>query len=592
MAPTKSIAWKFFQKSSDNSSVRCSLCKQTIVFHKSTTTLMHHLRVKHGEELKKAKEEKQRESIPILPKPGPSMIQPTVKETIENKTPYDQKSVHRQDLDRLVLQMIVEDMQPFSIVEDKGFKKFVKALDARYELPSRTKLAETMLPRIYAEERTKLSNDLKETTSISLTTDIWTSRKTESYLTITAHYINSNWQLCSCILETKRLEGPHTAEYIAQTIREIMALWDISKKVNAIITDNASNMAAAITSLGVRHAGCFAHTLNLVVNNSLSNTQGFEDIKGKVKDIVSFFKHSVKGSDTLRQVQTQAQRPTVLKLTQECPTRWNSCYYMLERYSELHAEVTTALCLLNKQNMCLSNDELDVIKSAIASLRPFEIATREMSGEKFTTASKVIPMVKMLHKALQKVPSTLSTELNKQLRTRFLNAETKFLWAASTLLDPRFMKHAFTDTTALKSIQDGLITRMKPVEDPQMDTSDVVQDQPAAATSELWEEYDAQVATFVSFASQHTVRPQIEMKRHMEEAPIARHLDPLKWWQDRELLCPQLQQLAKRFLSVPATSVPSERLFSKAGELVSHRRTNLKESNINMILFLNKHFDN
>ena len=41
-------------------------------------------------------------------------------------------------------------------------------------------------------------------------------------------------------------------------------------------------------------------------------------------------------------------------------------------------------------------------------------------------------------------------------------------------------------------------------------------------------------------------------------------------------------------LSIPATSIPSERLFSKAGQLLSERRSRLKPKNVDKILFLNK----
>ena len=51
---------------------------------------------------------------------------------------------------------------------------------------------------------------------------------------------------------------------------------------------------------------------------------------------------------------------------------------------------------------------------------------------------------------------------------------------------------------------------------------------------------------------------------------------------------PNLKILALKYLAVPGSSVPSERLFSKAGELVSERRNRLKPKNIDMMLFLNK----
>ena len=46
--------------------------------------------------------------------------------------------------------------------------------------------------------------------------------------------------------------------------------------------------------------------------------------------------------------------------------------------------------------------------------------------------------------------------------------------------------------------------------------------------------------------------------------------------------------LAKKYLAIPGSSVPSERLFSKAGELISENRSQLKPKNVDTILFLNK----
>ena len=46
--------------------------------------------------------------------------------------------------------------------------------------------------------------------------------------------------------------------------------------------------------------------------------------------------------------------------------------------------------------------------------------------------------------------------------------------------------------------------------------------------------------------------------------------------------------IAIKYLGIPATSVASERLFSKAGELICKKRNRIKSKNVGKILFLNQ----
>ena len=78
---------------------------------------------------------------------------------------------------------------------------------------------------------------------------------------------------------------------------------------------------------------------------------------------------------------------------------------------------------------------------------------------------------------------------------------------------------------------------------------------------------------------------EIEYDTYMSFERLRRKDDPLAWWRQHETHLPRLAKLAKKYLAVPATSVPSERVFSKAGQLVSARRANLNPKNVDMILF-------
>lgn len=64
--------------------------------------------------------------------------------------------------------------------------------------------------------------------------------------------------------------------------------------------------------------------------------------------------------------------------------------------------------------------------------------------------------------------------------------------------------------------------------------------------------------------------------------------NPLQWWKDHRNEFPSLASTAQHFLGIPATSVASERLFSKAGQIVTSRRENLSSQLVEKLVFLHE----
>ena len=62
--------------------------------------------------------------------------------------------------------------------------------------------------------------------------------------------------------------------------------------------------------------------------------------------------------------------------------------------------------------------------------------------------------------------------------------------------------------------------------------------------------------------------------------------DPLQWWKFHESDFPLLAQYARRYLAIPASSAPTERHFSKVGQIVTAKRVQLKPNKANMLVFL------
>ena len=79
-----------------------------------------------------------------------------------------------------------------------------------------------------------------------------------------------------------------------------------------------------------------------------------------------------------------------------------------------------------------------------------------------------------------------------------------------------------------------------------------------------------------------------EVDNYMRDNPPELTTNPLQWWKTNQARFPRLAKLARRYLCIPGTSVPSERVFSAAGLTVNRLRTRLTPEHVDMLIFLNK----
>jgi hypothetical protein len=81
-----------------------------------------------------------------------------------------------------------------------------------------------------------------------------------------------------------------------------------------------------------------------------------------------------------------------------------------------------------------------------------------------------------------------------------------------------------------------------------------------------------------------------EVGRYKSQASISLSECPLIWWKERQADFPLLSQSARVWLCIPSTSssVPSERVFSTAGDIVTAQRSALSGDNVDKLIFLKK----
>ena len=84
---------------------------------------------------------------------------------------------------------------------------------------------------------------------------------------------------------------------------------------------------------------------------------------------------------------------------------------------------------------------------------------------------------------------------------------------------------------------------------------------------------------------------QIEMRHYKSltmSADDKEKTNVLQWWKEHNTLFPSLFKVAQAYLHIPATSVPSERIFSLAGYIVRDRRSKILAANVNKTIFLKR----
>ena len=78
--------------------------------------------------------------------------------------------------------------------------------------------------------------------------------------------------------------------------------------------------------------------------------------------------------------------------------------------------------------------------------------------------------------------------------------------------------------------------------------------------------------------------------QHQDQYPDAEEEDqcPLKWWRERRGRFPVLYEMARVYLAIPASSAPSERVFSTAGLVLTDKRKHLMESRVARLMFMKR----
>ena len=336
----KSKVWQYFAQPTPGKAV-CNTCQENVSMGGTSaktfnmSNLWSHLRIHHSQLYATAQSQLGTTSAPSQAGTA-TLSQPTIQDLFQKQKQWPNSDQRSKMLDKLITEMIITDNQPFTVVSDVGFKRFMGAAAPQYSLKSEKYYRTEMLPEVYNKVVEKVKALIQPENAghaLSFTTDCW-SGSIESLMSLTCHFIDNEWNRKQVVLNTKAMHGSHTGEYIRETFLGMLDDWKISKgRVALVLRDSGANMVKGMRLAEIPDLSCTAHSLQLVVNDGLSSQRAVTNIIAILKKCATHFHHSILAKQCLKDIQKELGLPQHI-LIQTVPTRWNSTLHMLQRALE------------------------------------------------------------------------------------------------------------------------------------------------------------------------------------------------------------------------------------------------------------------
>lgn len=241
----------------------------------------------------------------------------------------------------------------------------------------------------------------------------------------------------------------------------------------------------------------------------------------------------------------------------------------------------------------MDKNEVTALEDFVESTKLMEEVTKNLSGDKYTTASSILPLLRKIKKNLQikeadrQLVKEIKKEILSALEERYFNCNNlmDFLTLA-TVCDPRFRLNYVENKDEVEKV---VVSNMLDIYEHNVNISNntaTEKIEKCGLEKLLDSDEDDNEVEAVDDISLPARKAENEFKNYLSMPKVHLNADPLNWWKSHEASFPSLKVLSKKFLAVQGTSVPSERVFSAGGSVICKNRTSLLPKNAEMQVFL------
>ncbi|XP_010889306.1 zinc finger BED domain-containing protein 1 [Esox lucius] len=624
----KSKVWRYFGFDTDADGcilhwrrIYCRICMIQIAYSGNTSNLSYHLEKNHPDEfcefvksnsllsLLQDKESK------VKTEPMPQQCQETV---LKQSVAFENVNRRHSDLTSAVISFVCEGMYPVSVVEEPTFQALLRTADPRYSPPSKMELAMKAMPQRYHQIRDAVLGEVAGVVNCGVSADMWQSQtQNRMYISLSMHSLNRNgpgysFSLSSKCLKTFEVPDDNTAENITRALYETFVEWGITHKVNGATTNGSVDIVKACSLLDLSvQMPCLGYTINRGMNEAFQLPR-IESFLGHCRKLVDYFQQSVMATYLLREKQRQQSLAQCVLISDRVRS-WVTTLTMLKRLKEQQA-VISAVLVEDSDNHQLSfkDSEWNMVEGLIGVLQPFKLVADMITACRYPTISMVKPVLHMLLNTTLKAKDGDAKEVGmaKDVLSKVLSStypqtsEIATFLNVATFLDPRYKRLPFLTPHERSQVESKVIEEAKAILEKQRYENAVtdelapLSDEPPSKkqTPDKHSPAGSNVGNplAVIFCQSGTDENQEELHAQvMEELSnfksqkiLGLNEDPLHWWSERIGLFPVLPKVLQKYWCVPATCVPSHRLFSSSGTVICGKRNRLAPAHVDQQVFL------
>lgn len=613
----------------------------------STATLFHHLTAVHDIPLLKASLSTDDDSEKPKQEISSFTFSPATEFIFSPAT-------DQQELDRDFMVWLALDLEPFSMVNNRGLQYFFGKNFPQLQIPDESTLRNKHVMEVYDSLVDKVQSDLASVDTINLMFDIWTDKhRAVHYVGVRAQFIREDWTGCVVTLSVKPCIGDadSISEHIINEVCHFVPRY--REKLLYSTHDGAVAVIKASKLLRVRNWNhCVAHALHLLLTtDSLKKIPCIVAILHKCKSIVNtlHFKTEIleremrKASDRtaltelldniaklVQLYNAENQYPlnenieSEIEMKYDChvankaleqheepfhhlqnevSTRWSSSLHMMETLLRMRAEITNALTLVDKRDQCLKAQEWALIEELTTFLQTFRCLTELVSAHITSLSLIQLIRVEVLDACTLNPNDSEELQITKKLIKENLDvrlplSETAIL---ATLLDPatKALLDA-TDEVKEEILYNALITGCEATRNnfsiSEESSSGVEDDKRVLGKKSISGQASTPVSKRMKLIQKHThserATPTIKQRQEIKNYLL---YNPSE--QDDDPLAfwksgkfPLLEALAKKVLTQSACSVPVENMFSTIGLLLSGKRSSLAPHTANWLSFIHDNY--